>query len=217
MKVSRNELKSILEVNLNALKQIERRNTLDSRLLEKGYILLNKYIENKKTMYQLEASKTKQIINKIYNVSKTNSFIDYFIIRTKEEPNTIDEIAIKVDVNKNTIAKWDKMLQDKRIIIRDGYYYFRLDKDVGELDQVSIEEYKSYWRNKAYVSAFNRLQEMYITGDVNLTVIQLSNKEIATIISLIENKYYYKIKKYKVNKDNKLYLDTMNLIRGYGE
>ena len=103
MKVSRNELKSILEVNLNALKQIERRNTLDSRLLEKGYILLNKYIEGNKTIYELGISKPGHTINKIYNVSKTNSFIDYFVIRTKEEPNTIDEIAIKVDVNKNKI------------------------------------------------------------------------------------------------------------------
>ena len=74
MKVSRNELKSILEVNLNALKQIERRKTLD-----------------------------------------------------------------------------------KRIISKDGYYNFRLDKGQGELTQVAIEEYKSFWKNKAYVNAFNKL------------------------------------------------------------
>ncbi|WP_238948842.1 hypothetical protein [Clostridium sp. YIM B02569] len=214
MKVSRNELKSILEVNLNALKQIERRKTLDKRLLDKGYRLISKYIEGNKTIYELEVSDTKQLINKTYNVSKTNSFIDYFNIRTKEEPNTIEEIATKANVNKKTVAKWDNTLQDKRIISKDGYYYFRLDKDEGEMIQVSMEEYKSFWKNKAYLNAFNRLQQKYIQGEISLTELQLASGEIAVIISTIENKYYYKIKKYKVDKNNELYKNTKRLIEG---
>lgn len=214
MKVSRNELKNILGVNLNALKQIERRKTLDKRLLEKGYKLIRKYIQNNKTVYELQQCKTKQIINKIYNVKKADNFIDYFNIRTKEEPNSIEDIANKANINKNTVIKWDNTLQDKRIISKDGYYYFRLDKDQGQLIQVSQEEYKSFWRNKAYINAFRKLQEKYIKGEISLTELQLSSGEIAVIISTIENKYYYKIKKYKVNKDNKLYIDTKNLIEG---
>jgi len=214
MKVSRNELKSILEVNLNALKQIERRYTLDNRLLEKGYILLNKYIEGNKTMYELEISKPKQIISKTYNVNKTNNFIDYFNIRTKEEPNTIEEIATKANINKKTVAKWDNTLQDKRILSKDGYYYFRLDKDEGEMIQVSIEEYKSFWKNKAYINAFAKLQNKYIKGEISLTELQLASGEVAVIISTIENKYYYKIKKYRVDKSNELYQDTKKLIEG---
>jgi len=214
MKVCRNELKVILNINLNALKQIERRKTLDKRLQDKGYILINKHIEGNKTIYELEISKTKHIISKTYNVSKTNNFIDYFNIRTKEEPNTIEEIANKANVNKKTVSKWDNTLQDKRIIAKDGYYYFRLDKDQGELIQVTIEEYKSFWKNKAYINAFNKLQDRYIKGEISLTELQLSSGEIAVIISTIENKYYYKIKKYKVDKNNELYKDTKKLIEG---
>ncbi|NMF04558.1 hypothetical protein ACUH7Y_09555 [Clostridium beijerinckii] len=214
MKVSRNELKNILEVNLNALKQIERRKTLDKRLLEKGYKLIRKYIQNNKIVYELQQCKTKQIINKTYNVKKADNFIDYFNIRTKEEPNSIEDIANKANINKNTVIKWDNTLQDKRIISKDGYYYFRLDKDQGQLIQVSQEEYKSFWRNKAYINAFRKLQDKYIKGEISLTELQLSRAEILLIISTIENKYYYKIKKYKVNKDNKLYIDTKNLIEG---
>lgn len=214
MKVSRNELKNILEVNLNALKQIERRKTLDKRLLDKGYRLVDKHIEGNKTIYELEVSDTKQLINKTYNVSKTNNFIDYFNIRTKEEPNTIEEIATKANVNKKTVAKWDNTLQDKRIISKDGYYYFRLDKDEGEMIQVSMEEYKSFWKNKAYLNAFNKLQQKYIKGEISLTELQLASGEIAVIISTIENKYYYKIKKYKVDKNNELYKNTKRLIEG---
>lgn len=214
MKVSRNELKNILEVNLNALKQIERRKTLDKRLLDKGYRLIDKHIEGNKTIYELEVSDTKQLINKTYNVSKTNNFIDYFNIRTKEEPNTIEEIATKANVNKKTVAKWDNTLQDKRIISKDGYYYFRLDKDEGEMIHVSMEEYKSFWKNKAYLNAFNKLQQKYIQGEISLTELQLASGEIAVIISTIENKYYYKIKKYKVDKNNELYKNTKRLIEG---
>lgn len=217
MKVSRHELKNILEVNLNALKQIERRNTLNKRLLEKGFKLVKKYTQDNKTMYELQQCSTRRIINKTYNVKKADNFIDYFNIRTKEEPNSIEEIAIKANINKNTVIKWDNTLQDRRIISKDGYYYFKLDKDQGGLIQVSQEEYKSFWRNKAYINAFKKLQDKYITGEITLTELQLSSGEIAVIISTIENKYYYKIKKYKVNKDNKLYIDTVNLIRGYGK
>lgn len=217
MKVSRHELKNILEVNLNALKQIERRNTLNKRLLEKGFELIKKYAQDNKAMYELQQCSTKKIINKTYNVKKADNFIDYFNIRTKEEPNSVEEIAMKANINKNTVIKWDNTLQDKRIISKDGYYYFKLDKEQGGLIQVSQEEYKSFWRNKAYINAFKKLQDKYITGEITLTELQLSSGEIAVIISTIENKYYYKIKKYKVNKDNKLYIDTVNLIRGYGK
>lgn len=214
MKVCRNKLKDILGVNLNALKQIERRKTLGKRLLENGYRLINKYIENNKTVYELETSKTKQIISKEYNINKTDNFIDYFNIRTKEEPNTIEEIATRANINKKTVAKWDNTLQDKRILSKDGYYYFRLDRDEGGMVQVSMEEYKSFWKNKAYLNAFNRLQEKYIKGEISLTELQLTSGEIAVIISTIENKYYYKIKKYKVDKNNELYKDTKKLIEG---
>ncbi|WP_238860898.1 hypothetical protein [Clostridium sp. YIM B02569] len=217
MKVCRNELKDLLDINLNALKQIERRNTLEKRLLERGYILLNKSIENKKTIYELGISKDKQIINKLYNISKTECFINYFNIRTAEEPDTIDDIASKVKINKNTVIKWDNTLQDKKIISKDGYYYFKLDKALGELSQVTIEEYKSFWKNKAYVNAFKKLQDKYTRSEITLAELQLAKGELDVIIRTIENKYYYKVKKYKVNKDNKLYIDTMNLIRGYVE
>jgi hypothetical protein len=215
MNVSRNELKNILEVNLNALKQIERRNTLDKRLSEKGFKLIKKYKQNNKTMYELQHLKTKQLIYKTYNVKKADNFIDYFNIRTKEEPSSIGDIAEKTKVNKNTIIKWDNTLQDKKIIANDGYYYFRLE--YGELIQVSMEEYKSFWRNKAYMKEFMDLQRKYLKGELTLTQLQLASADIGSIRTVIENKYYYKIKKYKVNKNNELYIDTVNLIRGYGD
>ena len=39
------------------------------------------------------------------------------------------------------------------------------------------------------------------------------NIAVERIMQAIENKYYYRINKYKTNKDNKLYLDTSELIK----
>lgn len=216
MKVDRNKIKDILGVNLNTLKQIERRNSLDKRLNKIGYKLISKCKFKNKYIYDIRNIKNHQELNKVikqsYNTNRVDKFVTYFNIRTLEEPNTIREIANKSNVAEKTVIKWDNTLQDKRIISKDGYYYFRLLKDTREVQQCSIEEYKSFWKNKAYLNAFYRLQSKYISGKITLTELQLASGEIAVIISTIENKYYFKIKKYKVNKDNELYMNTKRLI-----
>lgn len=216
MKADRNKLKDILGINLNTLKQIERRNNLDKRLNKIGYKLISKCKFKNKYIYDIRSIKDHQELNKVikqsYNTNRADKFVTYFNIRTLEEPNTIREIANKSNVAEKTVIKWDNTLQDKRIISKDGYYYFRLLKDTREVQQCSIGEYKSFWKNKAYLNAFYRLQSKYISGEITLTELQLASGEIAVIISTIANKYYFKIKKYKVNEDNELYIDTKRLI-----
>lgn len=216
MKVDRNKLKDILGINLNTLKQIERRSNLNKRLNRIGYELITKNKIKNKYIYDIRNIKDhqelKKVINNSYNTNRADKFVTYFNIRTLEEPNTIREIANKSNVAEKTVIKWDNTLQDKRILSKDGYYYFRLSKDTMEVQQCSIEEYKSFWKNKAYLNAFYKLQEKYRSGEITLTELQLASGEIAVIVSTIENKYYFKIKKYKVNKENPLYMDTKRLI-----
>ncbi|ACD23855.1 hypothetical protein FDE76_15490 [Clostridium botulinum] len=218
MKCDRNKLKDILKVNLNTLKQIERRNNLQIRLRKVGYDLVDKHKEKNKYIYEIKKTtdesykKLKNIINSTYNSNRADKFVTYFNIRTLEEPNTVKDIATASDVTEKTIIKWDNTLKDKRILSKDGYYYFRLCKDTREVQQCTIEEYKSFWKNKAYINAFYQLQSKYMNGEITLTELQLASGEIAVIISTIENKYYFKVKKYKVNKENQLYMETKNLI-----
>ena len=48
MKVTKQELMEILGVKLDTLKQIEKRKTLEKRLDEKGYVLINKTKEGRR-------------------------------------------------------------------------------------------------------------------------------------------------------------------------
>jgi len=216
MKCDRKKLKQILNISLNALKLIERRNKLEYRLNKAGYELIDKYKEGNKYIYLIKESnkQIKKELNNIYNTNRTDKFISYFNIRTIEEPRTIKQIAEESKVAEKTVIKWDNTLQDKRILSKDGFYYFKVDRLKDEIIEISKEEFKSFWRNKAYLNAFEELRRKYIKGEITLTELQLTSGDIAVIISMIENKYCFKIKKYKVNR-NEIFDYTKKLINEY--
>ena len=216
MKCDRKRLKEILNISLNALKLIERRNNLEYRLNKVGYELIDKYKDKNKYIYIIEknSQQTKKELNNIYNTNRTDKFISYFNIRTIEEPKTIKQIAEESNVAEKTVIKWDNTLQDKRILSKDGFYYFKVDRLKDEIIEISKEEFKSFWRNKAYLNAFEELRRKYILGEITLTEFQLTSGDIAVIMSMIENKYCFKIKKYKVNR-NEIFDYTKKLINEY--
>lgn len=216
MECDRNQLKEILGVSLNALKLIEKRNNLEHRLNKVGYTLIDKYKKKNKYIYVIQKTnkKLKQKISNMYNTNRADKFISYFNIRTIERPMTIQEIAIRLGVSEKTIIKWDNTLQDKRILSKDGFYYFKLDRSNNEIIEISKEEYKTFWKNKSYLKAFADLRKRYMEGEISLTELQLTSGDVAVIVSAIENKYCFKIKKYKVNR-NQLYADTKKIIDEY--
>lgn len=216
IKCDRKQLKDILNISLNALKLIEKRNNLQYRLRKCGYELINKYKEKNKYIYVIKRSnqEIKKEINNLYCTNRTDKFINYFNIRTIEESKTIKEIAKESAVAEKTIIKWDNTLEDKRIISKDGFYYFKVDRIKDTITEICKEEYKSYWRNKAYLNAFAELRKKYMHGEITLTELQLTSGDIAVIISMIENKYCFKVKKYKVNR-NEIYEYTIKLIDEY--
>jgi hypoxanthine phosphoribosyltransferase len=91
----RNKLKGILNISLNALKLIEKRNNLEYRLNKVGYTLIDKYKKKNKYIYVIKKSnkELKQKISNMYNTNRADKFINYFNIRTIEQPKTIKEIA----------------------------------------------------------------------------------------------------------------------------
>lgn len=216
MECDRNKLKEILGVSLNALKLIEKRNNLEYRLNKVGYTLIDKYKKKNKYIYVIKKSnkELKQKISNMYNTNRADKFINYFNIRTIEQPKTIKEIAVESEVAEKTIVKWDNTLQDKRILSKDGFYYFKLNKSNNEIIEISKEEYKTFWKNKVYLKAFADLRKRYMEGEISLTELQLTSGDVAVIVSAIENKYCFKIKKYKVNR-NQLYADTRRMIDEY--
>lgn len=216
MECDRKQLKEILDISLNALKLIEKRNSLKQRLNKKGYVLVDKYKVKNKYIYVIKKSNAelKKKINNIYNTNRADKFIDYFNIRTVESPKTIKEVALESKVAEKTVIKWDNTLQDKRILSKDGFYYFKVDRSNNQIEEICKEEYKAYWRNKVYLKAFADLRQKYIRGEISLTEFQLTSGDVAVIISMLENKYCFKIKKYKVNR-NEIYEYTRKLIDEY--
>lgn len=216
MKLDRNELKDLLGISLDAIKKIEKRNKLGERLEKNGFKLVNKYKDKNKYIYEIIKynNAAKKVIGAMYNTNKADKFITYFNDRTVEKPISIKDIAKRVEVTERTISKWDNELQNKMILSKDGYYYFKIDKSTNEITEISMEEYKSYWKNKAYINAFASLRRKYFKGDITLTELQVATGDIAVIINAIEEKYCFKVKKYKVNK-NEIYICTKELIEEY--
>ena len=230
MKYDKMQLCELLGIKDAGLKTIIRRKQLEDKLNSIGYNLLEVVKEGRKNVYILEQINiNKHIYNNlckvVYKSNKEESFKDYFLTRTNnnKDDNIKDKILSKKDISNiskvcgNTISKWDKVLLDKNIISKDGFFYFYIDITKHEIKQCSQDEYKSFWRNKAHLKSFTSLQHKYINGEITLSELQLSSAEIGATIALTENRYFYRTKKYNTNTENQLYIDTLELIKNiYG-
>lgn len=73
--VTKQDLMDILGVNREGLKSIEKRNTLEERLLEYGYILQNKFKQGRNTLYEVVYDDDKKVVRdfrKEYDKFKVN-------------------------------------------------------------------------------------------------------------------------------------------------
>ncbi|MDV3426641.1 MAG: hypothetical protein LIR50_05560 [Bacillota bacterium] len=223
MKLDRRQVANMLGVKLDGLKTIERRKQIEKRLKDIGYNLINKITENRKAYYIVEmVYSDKQLINSIcrhsFNTLKTNEFTTYFKERTKHSKKdkaiSLESLAEISNVNSSTICKWDLKLLDKKIISKDGFFYFKLNKLTQTVEEVTKEEFKSFWKNRGRLKTYNNLQRRYLKGEITFNeALEISNNQTALRLEL-ENKYLYRAKRYKLNLDNKLYIDFSKLIKG---
>ena len=102
---------------------------------------------------------------------------------------------------------------DKQIISKDGFFYMYKDNITNEEYQISKEEYKNYWRDKAYLNELSNLQDRYYKGEINLTQFQILSIEVSNLKNAISKGYAYKVKRFKLNDDSVLYQDMSNLIK----
>lgn len=221
IKVDKRGIANILDVKKEGLKTIEKNNNLEIRLEEKGYKLLDRYKEGKKIYYNLDQiSENKEVLNNICNITfktkQEEKLKNYIIIRSdfSNYPLSKKKIADVVGVGTKTIAKWDNIMLNNKYMFKDGFFYMKVEKlDDGKyiVNQVDKWEYNTYWKNKIKTKLYKSLQEKYINGSITLDEFTLAIDEIATLLNMIDNKYYYKIAKYKINDDNKLFKDIYNL------
>lgn len=228
MEINKKELCNILNISKEALKKIENKGQLKERLNKKGYNYISKYKKGRQVLYIIEQENSyKEIYSNmtecLYKTKKEKEFSKYFTLRTKSlVPISKKDLSLHSLVSTRTVSKWDNILLDNKIISKDGFFYFCIEGagDAKIIRECSKEEYKIFFKNKAYKQAFKELELKYIKGLITLTELTLASGEIGAIRAATENKYYYRVNKYKTNKDNQLYLDTSELIKilyGYGE
>ncbi len=219
MNVDKEYICNLLHIKKRTLKNIEAEKKLNERLEEKGYHLIEKIKKGRKVYYTIEQYDINRevysnVIKHVFNTDKKEEFTKYFCLRTsKDFILSKNELSNKVNISQQTVTNWDNKLIDYNIISKDGYFYFCIDKENKIIQSCIKEEYDNFWKNTAYIKAFRDLQLKYINGDIDLNQLTLASAEIGASIALVTNKYYYRIKKYKTNTENKLYMDINNLIK----
>ena len=209
----RKQLAELLNTTKDNIKKLEKRNALDNKLNTFGYKLVN-ISKTDKTNYNIEKINTDAF--KVLRINKKDNFLKYFNVRTTEKANNIKDIAIKSNVNKNTVVIWDKKMLNNKIMSKDGFYYFKMDLETREIIEVSKEEYKSYWRNVSVIKALKDLQNKYLKGIIDLNQLQLASASVGGSYAVVSGYSCFRIPKYKVDKENYLYLDLNKMLIGGG-
>lgn len=210
----RKQLAELLNTSVQNIKMLEKRNKLKEKLNIKGYNLLNIYKKSKTTYNIIECDNPGVKALSVLNIRKPYSFTKYLNHRLQEQAISIKDIAINSNVNKNTVVRWDKKLIYNKVMSRDGFYYFKLVLGRDEAVEISKEEYNSFWRNTAYIKALKKLQNRYLNGEITLNELQLATGDINSYYSIVNGVYCFRVNKFKVDKENDLYLDLSKLLEG---
>ena len=112
----------ILGVKNDTLKTIIRKKQLETRLKEKGYLLLETFKQGRKTLYKFKLNNAMECI---FNTTKDeDKHTDYIMYRYANiyKPLSRKHLAEKLGVNEKTIGKWDKHMVDNELLAKDGFY-----------------------------------------------------------------------------------------------
>ena len=215
----RKQLSELLNTSVDNIKKLEKRKTLDKKLQNKGYKLIKVFKVKNKSNYEVEKLEGyNEVLNNIYSyVFNTNDpikFNKYFKERTDNIhlPITLEEIGIKAEVSAMTIHNWDKALIKNEIIAKDGFFYIKVDNATGESFQVSKEEYNTYWKNRNDAKVLKELKNKFDEGVITFEQAITISQQISSLETLLSGCYYYKVSKFKLYSENKLYIDIRDMI-----
>ena len=222
MEYNKDQVCEILGVKKVTLRDIETNKKLEERLDRKGYKLLGKEKKGRNVYYNLELVNPEKevysnIVKHIFGSDEEEKVAEYFIDRTENThiPLGLKDISEGCRLSTSTVAKLDKKMMEVKIIKRDDFFYFCIDRTEGEqpiIRECDKEEYKNFWKNTAYIKALGDLQIRYNKGEITLTELQSSTLNLGSLIAVTERKYYYRVKRFKTDQSNKLYQDIKSLV-----
>lgn len=203
--VTTKELSELL--GIKSIRQLSE-TQLKEKLRKLCYKLVKKEKRGRNVMYTLKYEEQDFDINEYvedeYKVKEGRKFVKHTKIRVdgieKDTPKTRKEISEEVGVTEMTINNYDKKLEEKEVIKKDGYYYICKIKKTGTQYLVDKEEYNHFWWvnrliDKEIQSVYNQYRKKEISRkDCEFLVGQLQEQTLG-------DKYYYKVSKYLLNKD----------------
>ena len=201
-------------INMETNKKIEK---LEERLDRKGYKLLGKEKKGRNVYYNLElVNPEKEVYSNIvkhsFGSDEEEKVATYFLFRTKENtPIGKKDIANSCGLSTSTVAKLDKEMIKLNIVEEDGYYYFSLEEGIPR--QCTHAEYKKYWSNIYSITSYKTLHKMFEDGEITLNELKLAIEGKKELQKQTDAKYCYRMKKYKTNKENELYITISNCIK----
>ena len=226
-KVNKKELAEFLGVKVTYIKILNNRGTLEQKLLDAGYQLIDKKIEGdpgkQQTFYYIEP-RGNMSDEEIYNI-----MIDGLILREKDEkgefmenktkvikdkrrfgkyldvrvnhsdvPISQKEIADVIGVSTVTLSKWEKIAHDNKLISTDGCFYFHKIGD--EVYLIDKDEYMNAMQNKYQKNFLNDRLATKIEECFNGKISPADLADYAKMVGEWEtatNGYYYKLRKWK--------------------
>ena len=221
--VERITILEILGVKNDTLKTIIRKKQLETRLKEKGYLLLETFKQGRKTLYKIkEVSLDKFKLNNamkcIFNTTKDeDKHTDYIMYRYANiyKPLSRKHLAEKLGVNEKTIGKWDKHMVDNNLLAKNGFYYLSMDfKEDGFDYRLTDEyEYKSFVLNNLTLKERLKAKKEYISGGLSDVRFDAIMEGTTNQLKANYGKIVYKVSKYTVTKDKDLMRLIIKLIK----
>ena len=240
LKVDKQGLCEILGIKPETLKKIVKAKTLEAKLMNKGYKLIKTTKEGRKVFYTLRLENEDMMIyNNILEhtfggIRKKEEFAKYYKTRTvandymgKEvevevsgvkfpidiKVATMEDFAKLFNVSTQTIRKWDNKLIELGIMSKDGYWYFCIDNKKGEIYQCEQEEYNIFWYNTGICEALAILSGRFERGEISREELVVACAGVGNYVGAVEGKFYYRVRKFRTNRDNPNHIYINDLIR----
>lgn len=201
-------LSDILGVGRTGISKLIKRGTLDKRLNELGYRINRITKESRKKIYWLiEVPMRSCYIRNVLGIRKEYEFAKYFSIKTRNTYSFDSRISENINVDRKTLKRWRDKMVDSKMLVKDGFYYFRCDSE--GLHEVDIWEYKNFWKNRADLENMQeRLQSQFYKNKVSFKDCLNKFGKMSSELTAAEGKMYFKVHKYRVNKNNEAYQIT---------
>lgn len=239
LKVDKQGLCEILGIKPETLKKIVKAKTLEVKLMNKGYKLIETTKEGRKVFYTVvleneDAMVYDNLLKYTFGTKKKEEFAKYYKARTvandymgKEvevemsgvkfpidiKVATMEDFAKLSDVSRETVRKWDNKLIELGIMSKDGYWYFCIDNKKGEIYQCEQEEYNIFWYNTGICEALAILSGRFERGEISREELVVACAGVGNYVGAVEGKFYYRVRKFRTNRDNPNHIYINDLIR----